>query len=78
MNPFAQGNLAVAARRIDNALGMLEEHSATENPVVLGTAYAELLRARGAIHAALQVEQLESDIANAPTTERPVALAVVR
>jgi len=80
-HPFAEGTLTVAQRYLDNAIALLEEHAdmdaATRDPTLLGQAYAQLLRARGAYHAVAQIEQIHRDLERADT-ERPSSLRLVK
>ena len=77
MNPFAASNLAVALRRLDNALAYLEQHADGGPPSLLGLAYSDLRAVRGCLVAAEQLEHLEATLGRAPT-EPPPALRVVR
>ena len=77
MIPFAESTMAVALRRVDNALAMLEQHADGGPPTLVADAYREILALRGVMHAVAQLEQIASEFGKADT-ERPSGLRVIR
>lgn len=71
MNAFTAANLAVAMRRLDNALAYMEQHADGGPASLLGLAYADLRGVRGCIAAAEQLEEMEATVGRAPTEPAP-------
>ena len=81
-HPFTASTLLVAARKLDNAIALLEEYADTcgdgvQDPAMLfGRGYGELLKMRGVLVAAQQLETLTAEVERADT-ERPSSLRLV-
>jgi hypothetical protein len=81
-HPFTEATLAVVARKLDNAIALLEEYADTlegvQDPQMrFSRGYRELLQMRGVLQAAQQLEQMTADVERADT-ERPRHLSVVK
>jgi len=74
---FAESTMAVAMRRLDNAIAMIEDHASGGPPTLVADAYRELLALRGVMHAVAQLETLAEEFGKAET-ERPSGLRVVK
>lgn len=89
-HPFTVSTLAIAARKLDNALALLEEYIDGPAGTTAGgsarvyadglkfsSAYRELLEMRGLFHAAQQLEAMSAEF-EAADTERPSSLRLVK
>jgi|GEM_PF-5703114 len=77
MIPFAESTMAVAMRRLDNAIAMIEDHASGGPATLVADAYRELLALRGVMHAVAQLETLGEEFGRAET-ERPSGLRIIK
>ena len=77
MIAYAASTYAVAMRRLDNAIAMIEDHASGGPATLVADAYRELLALRGVMHAVAQLEQIATEF-GAADTERPSGLRVIK
>jgi hypothetical protein len=79
MNLHAKMGFASAVRRLELATCLLEDAANGGHASMIGDAYAQVLHARGDLAAAIQIMQLEEDIAKAdgPTARAFPPLRIV-